>query len=422
MAIRRTIASRRTTANRRRVASKWKDLSLYKQGIILILVIFFLYNITANLEVISGVIRRFLNILAPFITGCIIAYFLSRPVIKLDERFSKSESEFIRRKSHVLATIAVFIIVIAVVTVIVSHVSPIIVGNLREFTLNLPIYYHNAINWARGLGSEHWLYSFIPEIPDYNVDVTTDIIDAIAPDAEVVIETGLLAFMTTALGAIVSNLVSVGTSLLNFAMGMVVALYLLLYRTTVIALVDRIATVLIKPKTLKFLKTYLHKSNEVFYKFISAQFLDACILGTLAFILLAFLGVEYALTLALLLGICNMIPFFGSIFATLVTTVVTLFTGGLQQAIFALGSLLVLQQVDANFISPKITSDALGLNPLLIIASIFVGGAYLGIIGMFIAVPVAAMCKIFLEDYLIMREKKLGIKSKSLVLDEKELT
>jgi len=419
MASRKAMATRRTTVARRTMSRKWKDLSWYKQGLILVLVTFFLYNITANIDVISGIIRRFFNVLAPFITGCMIAYFLSRPVIKLDERFSKSKSEFIRKKSHVLATIAIFIIVITAVTIIVSHVSPIIVGNLRDFTLNLPFYYHNVIDWARELGENHWLYRFLPEIPEGNVDVTTDIIDALAPDAEVVIDSGLLALLTSALGAIVSNLVSVGTSLINFAMGMVVALYLLLYRTTVIALVDRIATVFIKPKALKFLKTYLHKSNEVFYKFISAQFLDACILGTLAFILLAFLGVEYALTLALLLGICNMIPFFGSIFASLVTTVVTFFTGSLQQAIIVFVALLVLQQIDANFISPKITSDALGLNPLLIIASIFIGGAYLGIIGMFLAVPVAAMCKIFLEDYLIMRERKLGIKSKSLVLDEK---
>jgi len=419
MASRKAMARRRAATSKRSIARKWKDLSWYKQGLILVIVIFFLYNITANIDVILGAVRRFLNVLAPFIIGCMIAYFLSRPVIKLDERLSRNKSPFIKRKSHVLATIAVFIVVIVIVTVIVSHVSPIIVGNLRDFTLNLPIYYHNAINWARELGADHWLYRFLPDIPYYNDEVTTDILDAFAPDAEIVIDSGILTLLTSALGAIVINLVSVGTSLLNFAMGMVVALYLLLYRTTVIALVDRIATVFIKPRPLKFLKTYLHKSNEVFYKFISAQFLDACILGTLSFILLAALGVEYALTLALLLGISNMIPFFGSIFASLVTTVVTLFTGGLQQAVFVLIALIILQQVDANFISPKITSEALGLNPLLIIASIFIGGAYFGIVGMFIAVPVATMCKIFLEDYLIMREKKLGIKPKSLVLDEK---
>ena len=389
--------------------SKWKNFSLYKQGLTLVLVIFFLYNITANLDFILGIISRFLSVLAPFITGCIIAYFLSRPVIKIDKRFNKSKYAFIRMRSHVLATISVFLIVIAVVTVIVSYVVPIIVDSLMDFIGNLPIYYNNAIDWARELGPEHWLYQFLPEIPEYNTDVATDIIDALAPtDTTTVIDTSILTFVTTTLGTIASNIVSVGTFLMNFAIGMVIALYLLLYRASVIALVDRIAKVLIKPKTLDFLKTYLRKSDEVFYKFISAQFLDACILGTIAFAMLLAFGVEYAMTLALLLGICNMIPFFGSIFASIVTTVVTIFTGGIQQAIMIFGALLLLQQIDANIIGPKITGDALGLNPLLIVTSIFIGGEYLGIIGMFIAVPVAAMCKIFLEDYLTMREKKLG--------------
>jgi len=406
---------------------KWKDLSLYKQGLILILVVFFLYNVTANLGVVVAIVRGFFNILAPFIIGCTIAYFLSRPVIKLDERFSKSRIAFISKKSHILATIVVFLIVIAIVTLIVIHVAPIIVGNLRDLIENLPGYYQNVINWARNIEPDHWLYNFLPEIPEYDADVATDIIDAatdiidaITPDDEA-IDTGLLALITTALGTIVSNMVSVGTRILHFGLGLILAFYLLLYRTTVIALIHRIATVFVKPKMLEFLKSYLRKSNEVFYKFISAQFLDACILGTLAFILLSFLQVEYAMTLALLLGICNMIPFFGSIFASLMTTVVTFFTGGPQDALIVLGSLLVLQQIDANFISPKITGDVLGLNPLLIITSIFIGGALLNIMGMFIAVPVAAMCKIFLEDYLTMREKKLDIdqnESKSIVLNE----
>ena len=398
---------------------KWKSFSLYKQGVLLILLIFFLYNVTVNLSALINVFRRFLSVLSPFIIGCFIAYFLSRPVIKLDEFYRKSKSAFVRKKAHILATITLFLIVIATVTVVALHVSPIIVGNLMDFIENVPEYYNNVLNWIRNLGSDHWLYGFLPEISEYNAEVATDIIDAITPDAEMVIDSGLLGFVTTTLGAIVSNLVSIGTSLMNFAMGMVVALYLLLYRTAVIELVNRIATVFIRPKRLRFIKVYLHKSNEIFYKFISAQFLDACILGTISFILLSFLRVEYAMTLALLLAVCNMIPFFGSIFASLVTTVITLFTGGVQQALIVLGALLVLQQIDANFINPKITGDTLGLNPLLIVTSIFIGGAYFGIIGMFVGVPIAAMCKIFLEDYLSAREKKLGISSKTRLLTEK---
>lgn len=403
---------------------RWKDFSIYKQGFILILVAFFLYNVTANFPTVLEGINYFMNIVAPFFIGCMIAYFLSRPVIKLDETFSKSSISFIQKKSHILATLAVFLIVIAVVTMIFIHVSPIIINNITDFIDNLEIYYNNAINWARELGSEHWLYNFLPEIPDYNEDVATELIDALTPDPEAGIDTGLLSIITTTLRTILTNLLSLGSSLLNFGMGLIIALYLLLYRTRVIAFVDRVATVFLKPKDLEFLKAYLHRSNEVFYKFISAQFLDACILGTLSLILLWGLStlfgvqIEYVMTLALLLGICNMIPFFGSIFASLVTTVITLFTGGVQDALIVLGSLLVLQQIDANFISPKITSDVLGLNPLLIIMSIFILGSIFGLIGMFIAVPIATMCKIFLEDYLTFREEKRAIELNSTDLKE----
>jgi len=376
---------------------KWKEFSLYKQGLILIVIVF----LSTNLGAFLGVLASFMSILTPFIIGIFIAYFLSRPVIKLEKRFEKSGSTFVRKKAHVLSVVTVLAIVILIVTVIASYVMPIIARNLVDLTASLPNYYLETLNWVRGMGEEHWLYNLLPPIPE----------DPSEFDPTELINNGVLAFMTGALGTIASNIVAMTTGVFHFAMGMVVALYLLLYRHMVLGLADRIAKVFIRPKALDFLKSYVRKSNEVFYKFISAQFLDACVLGTLATIMLALLRVEYAVTLGLLLGICNMIPFFGSIFASLVAVVVTLFTGGPQQALILMGCLLVLQQIDANFIGPKITGDALGLNPLLIVTSIFIGGHLMGIVGMFIAVPVAAMCRIFLDDYLTIRERKLGIRS-----------
>ena len=97
---------------------------------------------------------------------------------------------------------------------------------------------------------------------------------------------------------------------------------------------------------------------------------------------------KFAVTLGILLGICNMIPYFGSIFASIVAGVITLFTGGVTQAITVLLVLLILQQIDGNIIGPRIMGDALNVNPILIIVSITIGGAYFGVLGMFLAVPV----------------------------------
>ncbi|MDN5810796.1 MAG: AI-2E family transporter, partial [Tetragenococcus koreensis] len=140
--------------------------------------------------------------------------------------------------------------------------------------------------------------------------------------------------------------------------------------------------------------------NTIFYKFISSQFLDACIIGISATVILYLLNVPFALTLGILLGICNMIPYFGSIFASIVTTIITFFSAGFQLALTTLIALLILQQLDGNVIGPRIMSGALNLNPIIIIISITVGGAYFGVLGMFLAVPIAAILKIITINWL----------------------
>ena len=123
-------------------------------------------------------------------------------------------------------------------------------------------------------------------------------------------------------------------------------------------------------------------------------------IGVSSTILLSILNVKFAVTLGILLGICNMIPYFGSIFASIVAGVITLFTGGVTQAITVLLVLLILQQIDGNIIGPRIMGDALNVNPILIIVSITIGGAYFGVLGMFLAVPVAAIIKIIVSEWL----------------------
>ena len=153
-------------------------------------------------------------------------------------------------------------------------------------------------------------------------------------------------------------------------------------------------------KFFKQTKFWLHTTNKVFYKFVTSQFLDACIIAVLSTIVLTVLQVRFALSLGLLLGMANMIPYFGSIFASVVTAVITFFTGGLSQAVVTLISLTVLQQIDGNIIGPRIMAGALNLNPIIIIISITIGGAYFGILGMFLAVPAAAILKIVTMNWL----------------------
>ena len=112
------------------------------------------------------------------------------------------------------------------------------------------------------------------------------------------------------------------------------------------------------------------------------------------------MGVKYAALLGFLIGLFNLIPFFGAIVAVVIAIFITLCTGGLGKAIWLAIVVIILQQIDANIINPKIIGDKLKISPILVIFSVTFAGAYFGVLGMFLAVPIVAMLKLIINDYL----------------------
>ena len=121
---------------------------------------------------------------------------------------------------------------------------------------------------------------------------------------------------------------------------------------------------------------------------------------------LTIMKVKYAVLLGFLIGVFNLIPYFGAIIAVIVACLITIFTGGFVQAIWVAVVLIILQQIDANIINPKILRDALEISKILIIFAVTVGGAYFGVLGMFLGVPAIAVIKMMLDDYIERNEKE----------------
>ena len=105
-------------------------------------------------------------------------------------------------------------------------------------------------------------------------------------------------------------------------------------------------------------------------------------------------------------GLFNIIPYFGAIIAVAISILITIITGGISQAIIMTIVVVILQQIDANIINPKIIGNSLEMSPILIIFAVTVGGAYFGVLGMFLAVPVAAVLKIVVNDYIELKNKR----------------
>ena len=111
-------------------------------------------------------------------------------------------------------------------------------------------------------------------------------------------------------------------------------------------------------------------------------------------------NVNDSFLLGFLIGLFNLIPYFGAIIAVTVAILITIFTGGIGQAIVMAIVVIILQQIDANIINPKIIGGSLSISPLLVIFSVTVGGAYFGVLGMFLAVPIFTVIKLLIEEYI----------------------
>lgn len=178
-------------------------------------------------------------------------------------------------------------------------------------------------------------------------------------------------------------------------------------RAQIIQFLRKCANAIFEDKTYKNIDKYFNHSNEIFFKFIASQFLDAVVVGILVTIAMSIMKIKFAPLLGFMIGLFNMIPYFGAIIAVAIAALITLITGGFAQTVWMLIVVIILQQIDANIINPKIVGKSLKISPLLVIFAVTVGGAYFGVLGMFLAVPVIAVIKIVVEDYI---ELKLATK------------
>jgi len=185
----------------------------------------------------------------------------------------------------------------------------------------------------------------------------------------------------------------------------VVSVYMLLERDQIKGFFAKLSEVIFSKKVNDSLVKYFRKTNSIFFSYISGQIIDAVVVGIIIGIALTLMKVKYGILLGFLVGLFNIIPYFGAIFAVVLTIIITIFTGGITKAIAVAVVIIVLQQIDANIINPKILGTSLNLSPILVIFSVTVGGSYFGVLGMFLGVPAIAFIKLLITNFIEYRTK-----------------
>ncbi len=363
------------------IKNHWKKwLYWFLLGTAIIIV----YKTLDNFSDIIGAIGKFFSIISPLFIGVFIAYILYIPCANIEKCYKGNKFKFISKRARGLSILTVYIIVIILIMILFNFILPVVLESISDLLGNAQQYYESAIQ----------KYSEISEQSLFKNEIINDAIKNIQDlDIKQYFRLDkIIDYLISALNAV--------TSVFEIFVAIIVSIYFLLERNQIVNFLRRFANALLKENVYKNVNRYFNNSNQIFFKFLASQFLDAIIVGILVTIALSIMGVKYAPLLGFFIGIFNMIPYFGAIIAVGISTIITLITGGLSQAIWMLVVVIILQQIDANIINPKIVGKSLKISPLLVIFAVTIGGAYFGILGMFLAVPVAAVLKILVEEYI----------------------
>lgn len=354
--------------------------------LIIALTVVIVYKLIDNLGSIQQWFGKFFMILKPFLIGLLISYILFIPCNKIEKILKKSKIKLISNKSRGLSVIITYLIFILIIIIIINCIFPVLRDSIKELINNIPEYYEILVQKYKELPNDSVLKSDL--IKDKMSELTQiDMKNYLNINNEKVIE-------------YIRNVIDIFTGIFDVFVSLVVSVYILLQRTELVSSLRKLARAFFKKNVYEAFDKYFVKANEVFFTFITSQLLDAVIVGALTTVAMLILKIKYAPLLGFIIGLFNMIPYFGAIVAVGISIIITVITGGVGKAIIMAIVVIVLQQIDANIINPKIVGSSLSVSPLLVIFAVTVGGAYYGILGMFLAVPIIVVIKVIVSDYI----------------------
>ena len=317
------------------VKHNWKKwLYWFFLGLALICI----YKILDNYENVIEGVHTFFGVISPFLIGIFIAYLLYMPSRKFEELYRKIKIKFIAKKARILSVITVYVIIIVAIAILFSVILPIVFESIVDFFSHIPSYFEQVIHAYNNLPQDSIFKSQIVQDEIHNLQ-NIDIKQYLNVEE-------IFGYIINAIGAIFS--------IVDIFIAIIVSIYILVDRRKILTFFKKLAGAIFKERTYKNLDKYFNNSNEIFFKFVASQFLDAIVVGILVSIAMTIMGVKYAPLLGFFIGLFNMIPYVGAIIATVIAAIITLITGGLSQTIWMLIIVIILQQIDANIINPRI--------------------------------------------------------------------
>ena len=335
-----------------------------------------------SIDVITGWVRAFISALTPLIAGFCIAFvanLLLMPAEKLwDKCWGKKADKAMRYRRGVCLTLSMLLLA-GFLFALVFMFIPLFRKTALTFFDSLPVYVTNLDRWLNGV--IEWIEGFGFEIPEITLD-PQKIID---PLSKFFAQYGSNLFAKT-----LGFTSSVFSGIFNAILAIAFSVYMLVYKEKIIAFSDKTLDAFTKTKGENRVKYIAKLTNESFTNFITGQLTEAAIIGVLCFIGMLILRIPYAPIVSVMIGVTALIPIVGACLGTIVGAFFILLVQPVK-AIWFVVFILILQQIESNLIYPKIVGESVGLPGILVLASVTISGAFFGMFGIFISVPVCSV-------------------------------
>lgn len=349
-----------------------------------------LYLTLNNLGYFLGKIGVFIGIVSPFAGGIVIAYVLD-PMVKFFHTKLFKE----KKKTRGFAILLAYLVEILLLVLLAWLVIPQIVDSIAMLFTNFPSYIQ-SIQDMLGMVQER-----------FGVDLSsaTKVLD----DSEAMVKE-IYSMASAAMPQIVASIGSVASNFVAIFTSIAASIYMLADKEHLLHQLRTLAHAFLPEKAAENTLRICHYANVNFTGFFVGKIIDSAIIGVITFVAMAILRLDFALLISVFIGITNIIPVFGPFIGAIPSIFILLLVDPIQAVIFGV-LILVIQQVDGNFIGPKILGSSIGISALWILFSIVVGGDLFGLVGMVVGVPLFATFYGLAREFVHYMLDKRGLDS-----------
>lgn len=348
-------------------------------------------------------IEKVVNILKPIMYGLVIAYLLNPIVVRVENYVQlklkdkgKKSNKFLGL-SRSIGIISALAILLAIIFLLIILILPELLSSVQNVIINLPDQLNELIVRVNKLASENDTFSAI-------------LADAINEGTQYIrnwVQTDLLTQINGIMSGLTVGVIAIVKELFNLIMGLIVSIYVMYSRETFGAQCKKIIYAILPIESANMALHIAKKSNHIFGGFVIGKIIDSMIIGMITFVVLSFMSMPYTLLVSVIVGVTNVIPFFGPYIGAVPCTIL-IFLQEPMMGIYFVIFIIILQQIDGNIIGPKILGDSTGLTSFWVIVAILLGGGLMGFVGMIIGVPTFAVlyyiCQVVINQKLEKKE------------------